>query len=477
MKILLINPPIRINSQPSNFPFGQGYLAAVLLKAHHEVRVLDINGYRYGEKRVEELLRKYLIDEDINIVGIGSLITCYKYVKWLNNLIKKIKPEAKIIIGGGIGTSIPKIALEKLRADIVVVGEGEETIVELMDYFNKKRKIESIKGIYYWKNKKIKSTKLRERIKNLDELPLPAWELFPMQIYLKNAMNEVPDIKKIGNGIDIVTGRGCPYHCTYCYDPLGHSRTIRSVEKVVEELSILKKRYGVSYFFFTDPCFVMDKQWVHELCDAIIKKRLNIKWASSARVNLVDEKVLRKMKEAGCLALNYGIESGSQRMLDIMKKGVTVEQASKAIKMTREAGIKDWLSFIIGFPEETEEDIEETAKFCIKNDVHLVSLFFATAYPGTELYEQVKRKGMIKDEEDYISRLGDATEMILNLTQFSDEKLIRLRDRAITKVRIAYFKRHRIEQIKWYFKKAGWAFSFIRERGILAFLKRIKNYF
>jgi|SRR3989344_59380 len=476
MKILLINPPIRLNEKPSNFPFGLGYIAAVLLREGYKVDVLDINGCRYNDKEIEKILRRKLIEDKIDVVGIGCLITCYSYVKWLIKTIKQINPNVKIIVGGGLGSSVPEMTIKNLSADIVVIGEGETTILELMRYFEKKRKISSIKGIYYFKDKEIIKNPLRIRNESLDNIPLPARELFPMNIYIKNSMEEVPDIKEKGNGVDIVTGRGCYYKCTYCYDPLGHSRTLRSVENVIKEIILLKEKYKVNYLFFTDPCFVLNKKWVYELCNEIIKKKLNVRWVTSARVNLVDEPLLRKMKEAGCIALNYGIESGSQRMLNIMRKGVTVEQASKAVMMTRKAGIKDWLSFIIGFPEETKEDIEQTIKFCINNDIHLVAIFFATAYPGTALYEQVKNMGLIKNEEEYVSKLGDATDLVLNISKFSDNELKELRDYAIRKVRRAYFKRHKIEQFKWYIQKIQWAFLFIRKQGIFKFSRRVVNY-
>jgi len=482
MKFLLINPPIRENDKPNDFPSGLGYIAAMLLKHGYDVTVLDINAWRYKKETVIRLLQKYLIDKDINIVGIGCLITCYNYVKWIIKVIKNIKKQTIVIVGGGLGTSIPEMVIEKLRADIVVIGEGEYTILELMEIFKKpqkknlKKKLLKVKGICFKYKGKIIKTQAREFIKNLDEIPFPAWDLFPIHIYLKNLWGEIKDMGiKSKSSMNVVSGRGCPYHCTFCYDPLGHIRRIRSVDNVIQEIKLLKRKYGVDFIFFGDPIFMTSKEWVMQLCDRIIRENIKIKWASAGRVNLVDLELLKKMRDAGCISVNFGIESGSQKMLDIMRKGITVEQASKAIRIVRKVGMNLWTSFMMGFPEETRETLEETIRFCIDNDIHLVTIFFVTPYPGTALYEQVKRMGLIKNEEEYISKLGDATELTINLTKWSDDELIRLREYVIHKVGNAYFKKHKLEYFSWLVKKQKWYLNYIRTRGLHALLNEAKK--
>lgn len=458
-KVLLIAPPLRITEPPA-FPSGIAYITSVLIKANYLVRMLDINGYKYSKEEVKEFLNKYLLKENIDIVGIGCLITGYDYVKWLVKTIKEIKPQTKTIVGGGLGTSVPEMVLKKIRADIAVIGEGEYTMKEIIEVFNNKREIGSVKGIVYIQNGEIIKNQPRERIQDLDSIPFPSWDFFPMDIYLKTSLHEMGDVKIKGKAMCVVSARGCPYHCTFCYDALGHRRTLRSVKNVMEELTILKERYGIKYIHLTDPIFVTDKEWISELCDELIKNKLDIKWFSSGRVNLIkdesDKKLLGKMKEAGCIGLGFGVESGSQKMLDIMKKGVTVEQASKAIKLLRESKMLFIPSFMIGFPEETEEDIDKTAEFCIENDIHLISIFFVVPYPGTALYEQVKNIGLIKDEEEYVSRLGDATDLTINISKFSDEELWNLRNKLIKKVRKAYFKKNKLRLVGWYKKRIKW---------------------
>ncbi len=472
MKILLINPPIRENEKPSVFPSGIGYLAAYLIKEGYDVGVLDINGYRYNRGSVVNILKKHLLENKMEVVGIGGLITCYDYIKWLIQIIKKIKPKTKVIVGGGIGSSIPERCINNLKADIVVTGEGEITIVNLLKKLENNKRLSEVRGILFKKGDKIIRTPPQERIKNLDELPFPSWHLFPMQIYLKNQF-EVEAINTGRKSISIIGGRGCPYHCTFCYEIFNHVAIKRSIKNIIEEVKTLQRRYNIKIIYFIEDLFAINKDWITNFCDELIRQKIKLKWLCTARVNIADEEMLKKMKDAGCILVNFGIESGSQKMLNIMKKGITLEQASKAINITRKIGLKLNLSFMIGFPEETKETLEETIKFCIENDIHLTSIFFVTPYPGTALYEQVKKIGLIKNEEEFISKLGDATELTINLTRWSDEELFKLRNHVIKKIRKAYFKKHKTEQLRWYFKKIKWFSQSLRKRGIKEMTKKI----
>lgn len=469
-KILLINPPIRLSSPPTVFPSGLGYIAAALLKEGYEVRALDINGYRYDQETVRKKLKEYLVDGSFDIAGIGCLITCYDYVKWLINAIREINPQTKIIVGGGLGSSIPEITLNKLKADIVVKGEGEITIIDLLKTLEKKGDISRVRGIVFKKGDKIIRTLPRERIKDLDTLPLPAWHLFPMSIYLKN-MFRIEGLENLkGNSMNVFAGRGCPYQCTFCYETFEHKAATRTPKSVVEEVKILQKKYDIKVMCFPDDLFSIDKKWVMEFCDLLMKEKIKLTWICNIRVNTMDEDMLRKMKTAGCILLDIGIESGSQKMLNIMKKGATVEQAAKALKTGRKLGFILNCNVMMGFPEETEETLNDTIDFCIKNSIHLTSIFFVTPYPGTAIYEQAKSMGLIKDEEEFISRLGNATEFTINMTKWSDDDLFRLRERVISSVHWGYFKRNKLKYVQWMRKKFMWYGRYIKVNGLKKFV-------
>ncbi|MBM3702110.1 MAG: radical SAM protein [Actinobacteria bacterium] len=439
MKVLLINPPIREWAKPNVFPLGLGYIASVLLSKKYKVEVLDINAYRFDKLEVENKIRNTKFD----IVGIGGIITTYKYVKWLISILKKNHPDKKIIIGGSLGTSIPKIMLEKNPVDIVCIGEGEGTAKELFKVLEDNEDLSKVQGIWYKDNTgKIYQTEKRTPIWNLDSIPLPAWDLFPMDIYLRNPVGALNRNKWINGSpentrelsMNLFATRGCPYRCIYCYhDFMGYRYRIRSPQNVIKEIEILYKKYKVLYFHFIDDEFVMKKDFVYQFC-ALVKELSKsighkITWGCSGRVNLMTEDLIVKMADAGCILIGYGIESGSQKMLDLIKKGVTVEQAKSAIRLTKKyLGWAD-CSFMIGYPDETKETIQETIDFCKELDLIPEVIFFLTPYPGTELYYMALQQGKIKNEEEYILSLDEQGEkVIVNFTNFSDEELVSIQD-------------------------------------------------
>lgn len=434
MKILLINPPIREWAKPNCFPLGLGYITAVLEQEGHEVEVIDINAYRWTQAEVEERIKKAKFDA----VGIGAIVTVYKYVKWLISTLKKYHPQKKVIVGGSVAASVPKTLLERTAADIAVMGEGEETARELFRALEKEGDLAAVRGIWFKDEKGgIQVTPPRPTIKDLDTLPLPAWDLFPMDIYLRNPVG-APNRNKWVNGkavdnvlsMNLFATRGCPYKCIYCYhDFMGQGYRNRSPQAVFDEMKRLYERYGVKYFHFVDDEFVMKKGFINEFCRLVRETNLGFTWGCSGRANLMTEEMIATMANSGCVLIGYGIESGSQKMLDIMKKRVTVEQAKQAVRLTQKyIGWAD-CSFMIGIPGETRETIQETIDFCKELNLVPEVIFFATPYPGTELYELAKARNKIGDEEEYILRLGEQGEQIMvNFTDFTDEELAAIKE-------------------------------------------------
>ncbi len=445
MKILLINPPVREWSKPNVFPLGLGYIAAVLLQDKQDVEVLDINAYRLNRKDVEDRIRRAKFD----IIGIGGIITVYAYIKWLVSIIKRHHPDKKIIIGGSVGSSIPRIMLERNPVDFVCIGEGEETVRELIEAFESKTDLSKVKSIWYKDDSgKIHQTEKRLPIKDLDTIPLPAWDLFPMDIYLKNPVG-APNRNKWSDGLaddttllsmNLFATRGCPYQCIYCYhDFMGQGYRYRSPQNIIGEMRILYERYKVSYFHFIDDEFVVKKDFVYEFCRLFkaFSKEVGqkITWGCSGRVNLMTEDLIAAMADAGCVLIGYGIESGSQRMLDLIKKRVTVEQAKNAIRLTKK--YLGWVdtSFMIGYPGETKETIQETINFCKELDLTPEVIFFLTPYPGTELYSIALQQKRIKDEEEYFLGLGEQGEKIrVNFTDFSDQGLYKIQTEMVNEL-------------------------------------------
>jgi radical SAM superfamily enzyme YgiQ (UPF0313 family) len=196
-------------------------------------------------------------------------------------------------------------------------------------------------------------------------------------------------------------------------------------------MKTLKEKFNVKYISFYDECLTTNKDNVLNFCSKLADANLGLKWSGSSRVNLIDEEILTAMKKAWCNFIGYGIESGSQRMLDVMNKGATVEQAKKAVLLTKKAGMMQHASFMVGTPQETKETIWETVRFCKEVRLpHRIELFFTTPFPSTPLYEYAKEKNLITDEDKYIEKLGNVVDFAINLTDIPDEELIRLRDNA-----------------------------------------------
>jgi radical SAM superfamily enzyme YgiQ (UPF0313 family) len=424
MNVLLINVPIREDDVPRNFPTGLGIIAQVLLDAGHQVSVLDINAYRYSPEKVLAVLRQY---KSVDVIGVSGLISTYKYQKWLFPELRKIFKKALLIAGGGAATAVPEIMLTNIPSiDLAVIGEGEKTIIELLDTVGGSKNYDHIKGLAFRKSGGVVRTPARALIKDLSSTPMPAYQLFPTDIYVRNPI-WFANCDEIKRSMNIVASRGCPMDCYFCYHLFGRrSYRQRSIEHVMREIDYLIATYNLDFVAFVDDNLTINKKYLLEFCKEI--KKRGIKWGCHGRVDCADDQRLQAMHDAGCMWLGFGIESGSQRILDLMNKAATVQQAKEAITRTRKYGIFPNTTFIFGYPGENLDSVLETMRFQYSLGLAKPS-FLATPYPGTPLYEQVRQKGLIQHEENYILSLGNASDFTINLTDFSDKILVSLKER------------------------------------------------
>lgn len=430
-KVLFIYPPVRISSKPVSFPLGIAYVAAYIREYGHEVQILDVNANRWSK---DEVLRR-IKSTSFDVIGIGGIITIYSYVKWLCSALKQIYSEIPIVVGGSVASSIPELLLSRTQADIVVLGEGEITMRDLLTCFDRGGDISSVSGLWLKKNDRFEFTGHRERINDLDALPFPAWDLLPIEVYIKNlsqvleAKDRIPLWVKGSFGriraMSLISSRGCPQQCTFCYRNFGRKVRLRSNTKVIEEMKTLIDRYGINLFEFLDENFTVSKRRTLEFCDLLEAEKLSVAYRlCGVRVDQVDELVMRRLKETGCYRVLYGIEHGSQKMLDAMKKGVTPEQNRRAVRIAQKVGVPCNAPMILGMPGETRETVQEARIFYKTLGVRDMGVFFATPYPGTELWEMAKQMGRIGDEEKFIQSLGDINDFVINLTDtFTDEEL------------------------------------------------------
>jgi radical SAM superfamily enzyme YgiQ (UPF0313 family) len=301
-----------------------------------------------------------------------------------------------ILLGGPHATSFPERTLkENPFIDIIVVGEGEDTIVDLLEYFDGRRKaLDEIPGIGYRKGHNICLTPPRLPRKNLDEIPMVDRKLFHRGKYvpLPNQYKRIP-------AATLVTSRGCPYKCTFCFEAgrFGLKYRQQSVERVVDEIEYLINEHGVREIGFWDDIFTLNRKWIHGFCDRLEEKGLDITWQCEARVDNVTRDMLMRMAEVGCHSIFYGLESGVQALLDNIKKETTVEQNRQATKWANEAGIDVRGSFMLAIPGETPELARQTIDFILSLDLYSLQISYTTPFPGTELYDSCLESGRFMD--------------------------------------------------------------------------------
>lgn len=394
MDILLINP--RLKHWVSQTPLGLAYLAAYLRSNGLGVGILDMAALKTGSDGVLGHIQK------VKPLSVGISGMTHQIVEGLKiaRSIKKNFPEIKTIFGGVHTTLMPKEVLSNSFVDFVVVGEGEITTLELLNEIKGHHRFEKVKGIGYKKMGKIHFTKPRPFIENLDELSSPARDLLPMKKYREFIFGK--------RAMLIAVGRGCPFNCSFCCSPKlwGRRFRTRSPKNIVAEIKELKKKYGTRYFIFEDDTLTVSKDFVYNLCEAFISEKLNIRWKCLSRVNLVDKELLSRMKEAGCVMIEFGVESGDDGVLKKIKKGITVTQARNAAEICKEVGLPFSTLFMLGHPGETMETMKKTIRLAKELCGYMSAFQITTAFPGTELYEVAEKYGKISSEnwEDYLTK-------------------------------------------------------------------------
>jgi radical SAM superfamily enzyme YgiQ (UPF0313 family) len=366
MKIALLLPPMKLEERYGRNiskmagtlpPLGLLYLGAALKKTGHIPLIYD--GSRIDLKSIISSLK----EENPEVIGISTLTFLWPKVKEIIKILKEIFPKSIFIIGGSHASIYGKQALEESdEFDILVYGEGEITIVELIEKIKKRESLTGVNGIIYRQGRDLIINPAREFIKDLDSNVLPARELLNITDYIP-AFSQYKRLPVT----NMFTTRGCPFNCIFCTPgSLGKKVRYRSAEKVVDEVEVLYHEYGIREIAFWDDTFVLDRKRVLDICNIIINKKLNIIWSAQARVNLVDKELLEAMADAGCWKLHYGVESGVQKTLDSFHKGTRVTDAYNAVKWTKQARIEVETSFVFGAPNETYQDGLKTIKHAIE---------------------------------------------------------------------------------------------------------------
>ena len=409
------------------FPVGLGYIATAIKRGGFQFDLLDIDAHRYSNQEIND----FITSKRYDVICLGCIVTGYKIVKSLSYLIKKHHPHSIIIAGNSVATSIPEILLNKTEVDIAVMGEGDETIIELLNAISEDKPMESIKGICIIKDGKFVKTPERPYIKDISSLPFIDYSIWNIEIYIKNASQYIkepsPIPRKDLRALPVNTARGCIGNCTFCYHVFKKiCYRYRNPDSITNEVKQLINTYSLNYILFWDELTFFSKKQTQKLVEKIINEKLRFYWIGNCRADLFNNKedleIIKKMKEAGCVGMTYSLESADPSILKAMNKNISIEQFSKQTQLFHKADLPTWTSLVFGYPQETPETIKKTFDICIENNIY-PSSGYLLPQPGSKMYEYAINNGFIKNEEDYLLAIGDRQDLRINLTNMNDDEL------------------------------------------------------
>jgi len=422
MKVTLLHPPVYINKngltalRPS-LPLGLAYVAAVLRDDKHTITVIDALGlapeqmtpdgdiWRLGLSPEEVIER---IPADTQAIGLTSMWSySWPIVRELIHKVKAAFPKVPIVCGGEHFTAVPELSMDQAPIDFLVLGEGEETAVALFRALELGLDYSIIPGIAFRAaDGKSKTNPRRDRIKNVDELPWPAWEYFDIEAYSSNRL--VSGIY-YGKTVPILATRGCPYQCTYCSSPnMWTTRWYaREPKDVIDEIEAYHKKYGATNFPFQDLTAILKREWVVDFCREVETRKLAITWQLPAgtRSEIIDEEVARLLVRSGCRSLNFAPESGSERTRKHMKKMLTDEKLFRAVHASVKAGLNVGAFFVLAYPTDEKEDMQATVRLAARlgrAGVDDVSAGFFFPLPSTEITRQLEKEGKITYSDAFL---------------------------------------------------------------------------
>ena len=414
MKLVLIHPPAKTVIEQKDIPdyqhIGLGYLSSYLENSGVEVKVIDAKLERLTLEEVVEMA----LHEEPDVIGLTAMTHEIDRANEIAVSIRNRINEALFVIGGVHVTALPRETLTAYNVfDVGIIGEGELTLQKLVDMLvQRKRDFSAIDGIVYRKGTGIMLNKEQSWIQDLDLLPFPAWHHFPKATMYR-----------------IITSRGCPFPCVFCMRASGKTQRVRSPENVVSEIEHVIKVKKPEKFMFSDETFTLNKNHVNRICDLLIEKKLHkeIKWGSTTRVDVISFELLDKMKSAGCYEIQFGVESGNEQVLRAIRKNIHMDQASKAINLAKEVGLRTEAAFILGHPNETFDTAYDTINFAAQLNPDILQLGIMVPYPGTEVASMAERgeggyKILSNNWSDYNKQLGNALELD-SLSRVDLEKL------------------------------------------------------
>jgi len=421
-----------------DFPLGLGYIASILKLNGIDVEIYSQDLHHYPDEHLTEYLDKNKFD----LIGVSVIGGYYQYRKLLSisGAINASKNRPFFILGGHGPAPEPEYFLKKTQADVVIIGEGEVTVMELINALSEHSSLSGVRGIAYREGEKVFINERQPLIEDIDSIPFPAYDLFPMEYY---RLGRGPNVKKSDFCARMLSGRGCTFKCNFCYRMDKGLRT-RKNEAIIEEIQLLKKDYGITYVSFYDELLMSSLDRIEGLCRAFIKAKINVRWSCNGRLNYARSDILRLMKEAGCVFINYGIECFDDQILKNMNKALTTEQIVKGIEATLESGISPGYNVIFGNIGENRETLKKGVEFLLKYDdgAQMRTIRPVTPYPGCPLYYYAIEKGLLDDCEDFYERKHLNSDLLaVNFTDLTDDEFHEALFEANEKLLDNYFRK------------------------------------
>ncbi len=406
-------------SLPVTPPLGPAYIAAVLREEGHEVMAVDAMAERLDQRirdghlmfqglTIEETVNR--IDPRAEVIGVTIMFTQdWPYAKRLIRAIRERFPEALIVAGGEHMTALPEFNLRDCpELDVCVLGEGEETMAELVQYADRRDEFDRVKGVAFLKDGQYVQTCARQRIRDVEKLPQPAWDLFPIETYLSNR-NAFGVYR--GRSMAILATRGCPYKCTFCSNPsmYGVAWIARQPESVLNEIEGYIRDYGAENIDFYDLTMVLKREWILEFCGKIEERGLKFTWQlpSGTRSEVIDDEVAAALYRTGCRNVTYAPESGSVRTLQRIKKRLRLPRLLESVRAALRNKIHVKCNIVLGFPDDERSDVLQTVAFCWKlavMGIDAVEVMLFTPYPGSQLFDELRADGTIGELDDEFFR-------------------------------------------------------------------------
>jgi anaerobic magnesium-protoporphyrin IX monomethyl ester cyclase len=383
-RVLIVNTPFPLDELPVP-PLGLAYLAAALEREGVDVQIFDLLVAQYSPQALKRRLGEY----QPHVVAATCSTLNYSIASRILRVCKNFDSNLVTLIGGPhVSFTANQVVEDAPWIDVVVRGEGEHTLVDLVNSLAYGRDLAQVSGIAFRRNGEVVVTSARPLIKELDRLPLPARHLLPLSKY-----------RALKAPCTMITSRGCPFGCIFCSAPkmFGRGVRFRNPQAVVDEIEMLNREFGFEQINIVDDTFTVKERHVESICEGLIDRGLNVKWSAYSRVDTVTPHTLRLMKQAGCTWVCYGLESGAQKILDRIKKGITVAQAREAVKMAKEAGIDVMVSFILGLPGENERTAQQSVRLgeeLRKNYGVCYGFHILAPMPGTEVREKADEYGI-----------------------------------------------------------------------------------